>query len=74
MSEHHMSEHHKYLGDSVYVEIENCMIKLTTNNGYPDDPRNTIYLEPHIFDNLVAYVKRVKDIYAARSCQQEKPE
>jgi hypothetical protein len=37
-----------YLGDSVYAEIEHGMIKLTTNNGYADDPRNIIYLEPEV--------------------------
>ena len=54
-----------YLGDSVYCEIENGMIKLTTFNGYLDDPRNVIYLEQQVFYNLLAYVKRVEAIYDA---------
>ncbi|MEE9366698.1 MAG: hypothetical protein V3W44_08435 [Dehalococcoidales bacterium] len=43
-----------YLGDSVYAEIENGMLKLTTNNGYEDS--NTIYLEPAIIPALLAYI------------------
>ena len=46
-----------YLGDSVYVDIENGMLKLTTENGYPDDPRNVIYLEPEIVAALEAYIE-----------------
>lgn len=48
-----------YLGDSVYAEVENEMLKLTTNNGYPDDPRNVIYLE---YPTLVALEKYVKQL------------
>ena len=47
-----------YLGDSVYAEMENGMIKLTTNNGYGDDPRNVIFLEEQVVDALVGYMKR----------------
>jgi hypothetical protein len=36
----------RYLGDSVYAEVVNGMIKLTTENEGPDRPSNTIYLEP----------------------------
>lgn len=42
-----------YLGDSVYVEIENGMFKLTTENGF--GPSNTIYLEPEVLQALNAY-------------------
>lgn len=45
-----------YLGDSVYADIENGMIKLTTENGGP--PNDIIFLEPAVFDALVAFVKR----------------
>jgi hypothetical protein len=44
----------RYLGDSVYVEVERGMLKLTTDNGL--GPSNTIYLEPEVYDALVAYV------------------
>jgi len=47
-----------YLGDSVYAEAENGMIKLTTDNGYPDDPRNVIYLELESYESLVCWVER----------------
>ena len=45
----------RYLGDSVYAEMEDDMIKLTTNNRYPDDPRNIIFLEKEVFRSLVNY-------------------
>ena len=47
-----------YLGDSVYVEIENGMLKLTTDNG--DGPTNTIYLEIEVYSALVQYVEHLK--------------
>jgi len=43
-----------YLGDSVYAEIENGMVKLTTNNG--SGPSNTIYLEPRIIESFIDFV------------------
>lgn len=52
--------HKTYIGDSVYAEIEDGMLKLTTNNGYPDDPRNVIYLGVDEWDSLVAYVERLR--------------
>lgn len=51
----------QYLGDSVYVDFEDGMLKLTTENGYPDDPRNVIYLESHVYGALVDYVKWLRD-------------
>lgn len=57
----------QYLGDSVYAEIENGMVKLTTENGYSDDPRNVIFLEPEVYDALVKYVERLK---ASKAAQQ----
>ena len=44
----------QYLGDSVYVEVEDGMLKLTTDNG--TGASNTIYLECAVFNNLVEYV------------------
>ncbi len=38
----------QYLGDSVYVETEGNLVKLTTNNGFPDDPRNVIFMEMEV--------------------------
>ena len=47
----------KYLGDAVYVDIENGMIKLTTEDGIA--ATNTIYLEPEVVTALLAYLKRI---------------
>jgi hypothetical protein len=45
-----------YLGDSVYVTWDDLgRLVLTTENGYPDDPRNRIVLEPEIFANLTEF-------------------
>lgn len=46
-----------YLGDSVYVQLVDGMLMLTTDNGL--GPTNTIYLEPRVFHALVAYVARL---------------
>ncbi len=46
----------RYLGDSVYAAVENGMIKLTTENGKPDDPSNTIFLELEVFIELQRFV------------------
>lgn len=48
-----------YLGDSVYVECEHGMLKLTTENGL--GPTNTIYLEPEVYRALVEYVDAHRD-------------
>lgn len=53
------SEKKIYLGDSVYAAVENGMIKLMTWNGYPDDPRNVIYLDSSVYQALVLYVERI---------------
>lgn len=45
----------QYLGDSVYVGFDGYCIQLITWNGYPDDPRNKIALEPPVFKALVDY-------------------
>lgn len=48
-----------YLGDSVYAEFDGYHIILTTNNGYPDDPRNRIALEPEVWQALRHYVAQL---------------
>lgn len=50
----------EYLGDSVYVTFDGYGFVLTTENGYPDDPRNRIVLEPFVYEALVQYVERLK--------------
>jgi len=44
-----------YLGDSVYANFDGYHIILTTENGYPDDPRNRIALEPAVLSALNQY-------------------
>jgi hypothetical protein len=51
----------RYLGDSVYVELEGGMIKLTTENGLPGDPSNTIYLESYTYEALQRYVATLRE-------------
>jgi hypothetical protein len=48
-----------YLGDSVYAEWNGYAIVLTTENGYTDDPRNRIVIEPEVYASLLAFVRRV---------------
>lgn len=45
-----------YLGDGVYVELENGMIKLTAEDGIR--ATDTIYLEPEVYRALVNWVDR----------------
>jgi hypothetical protein len=44
-----------YLGDAVYAEWTNGMIKLTTSDGIHET--NTIWLEPEVWGNLKRYVE-----------------
>ena len=46
----------EFLGDGVYVEVENGMFKVTTENGI--EATNTIFLEPAIYHALVKYATR----------------
>ncbi len=48
-----------YVGDSVYAASDDTgRLVITTNNGYPDDPRNIIVVEPDVWVELTGYVKR----------------
>ena len=49
-----------YLGDSVYAEFDGYGIILTTNNGYPDDPRNKIMLDPDTIEALLYFIENIK--------------
>jgi hypothetical protein len=49
-----------YLGDSVYADFDGYMITLTTENELPDDPSNTIHLEPDTYYALVKYKEGLK--------------
>jgi len=48
-----------YIGDSVYAYFDGYHFILETHNGFSDDPRNRIALEPPVFENLIAYRKNV---------------
>lgn len=58
----------EYIGDSVYVEIENRMVKLTTDNGR--GPSNTIYLELEVLNQLINYLKRTSYLEVENSNEQ----
>jgi hypothetical protein len=47
-----------YLGDSVYVSVENGMIRLCTNNGLMDE--NVLFLNDEVYHNLEMWVDRLK--------------
>lgn len=49
-----------YLGDGVYVDVENGMLKLTTENGI--GASNTIFLEQEVWDALVKYVDSLQRV------------
>jgi len=44
-----------YLGDSVYAEVVNGMLRLTTEND--GSANNTIYLEPEVLTALFNYLE-----------------
>ena len=48
-----------YIGDSVYVHFDGYHFILETINGYPDDPRNRIGLEPPVFESLIRLRKQL---------------
>ena len=49
----------QYLGDSVYANCDICSIILTTENGLPDDPSNTIIIDPTVLTAFLQYIKWV---------------
>lgn len=61
----------QYLGDSVYVAVENGMLKLTTDNG--EGPSNIIFLEYPVYLALVAYVSRLESQATAQSLTPPTP-
>jgi hypothetical protein len=48
-----------YIGDSVYADFDGVVLTLTTENGCPDDPSNTIVLESEVLKALIEYARRV---------------
>jgi hypothetical protein len=56
-----MSQLKSYLGDGVYADFDGNMLCLTTENGMPSSPQNTIYLEDTVYKALLEYVKGLSD-------------
>lgn len=52
-----MNENIIYLGDGVYGRFDGFGVWLTTENGF--EIANEIYLEPQVYDNLTAWIKRL---------------
>lgn len=48
-----------YLGDAVYVDFVHCQLVLTVE--YGDGPVNTIILDGDVYNNLLRYVKDLKN-------------
>ncbi len=48
----------QYLGDAVYVDLDNGMIRLTTEDGV--SVTNEIFLEPFVYEALVKWVERLR--------------
>lgn len=45
----------EYIGDGVYVDVENGMLKLTAEDGIAAS--DTIYIEASVWDNLLEYAR-----------------
>ena len=52
-----MKDGDEYIGDGVYVTVENGMIKLYTHDGRGET--NTIFLEPEVYTALVKWHTRL---------------
>lgn len=61
-------KHTDYLGDSVYVGFDGYHIQLMTWNGYPDDPRNKIALEPCVYEALLRWTENLKIQLKEKTC------
>lgn len=51
-----------YLGDSVYAQDDGHMVRLVTWNGYPDDPRNEIFLESSVIQSLMNFIEQKRNV------------
>ena len=58
-----------YLGDSVYAERSGYDIILTTENGYTDDPRNRIVMEPSVVLAFTSFLEKVAGDYKKSGLQ-----
>ena len=55
-----MSDKKIYLGDSVYGDIENGMVALTTENGV--EVGNKIYLDQEVVAAFIEWLRRIQII------------
>ena len=64
-----------YLGDSVYASFDGFSVVLTTDNGLPSGPSNTIYLEPKVLgafgDYRDALEKSIEGYITAQAAEKE---
>jgi len=60
-----MTSDRQYLGDGVYVEIVDGMVKLTTENG-TDVPSNSIYLDVDVMHAFDTWWTRMQEKYKSR--------
>lgn len=67
-----MNNTKRYLGDSVYADIERGMIKLTTENGM--GASDTIFLELEVYDALKGYVGRMIKHYEEKNTNDPEAE
>ena len=51
-------ERKAYLGDGLYADFDGYHIVLTAENGV--ETTNTVYLDPAVFDALVAYNEKLR--------------
>lgn len=49
----------EYLGDSVYAQVGQGFIILTTENGKLDDPSNEIFMDDSVIKAFLAYIIRI---------------
>ena len=61
-----------YLGDGVYADEENGMLKLTTEDGI--DVTNEIFLEGEVIEALFGYISRTRGVSIAVTKRKEEHE
>lgn len=55
-------EKKRYLGDTVYAELENGMLVLTVEDGDPEEGvSQVIYMEPEVVGSLLQFIEDFAD-------------
>jgi hypothetical protein len=60
-----------YLGDSVYAEWNGYAVILTTENGLPTDPSNTIAMDPETLSALARFARRVEELLRTQQAAKQ---